>query len=103
MNGELNYDDILHFPNEIVVEEINNFYLVIAVQTANWIVLYNARQIDFLNMLRSGKCIGNVIETVDSEQAMVDLKIVLAAIFARKFSVYAYDSSLLYLSTCFFV
>ena len=48
MNGELNYDDILHFPNEIVVEEINNFYLVIAVQTANWIVLYNARQIDFL-------------------------------------------------------
>lgn len=86
MNGELNYDDILHFPNEIVVEEINNFYLVIAVQTANWIVLYNARQIDFLNMLRSGKCIGNVIETVDSEQAMVDLKIVLAAIFARKFA-----------------
>lgn len=37
-------------------------------------------------MLRSGKCIGNVIETVDSEQAMVDLKIVLAAIFARKFA-----------------
>lgn len=30
--------------------------------------------------------IGNVIETVDSEQAMVDLKIVLAAIFARKFA-----------------
>ena len=24
MNGELNYDDILHFPNEIVVEKINN-------------------------------------------------------------------------------
>lgn len=86
MNGELNYDDILHFPNEIVVEKINNFYLVIAVQTANWIVLYNTRQIDFLNMLRSGKCVGNVIETVDSEEAMGDLKIVLAAIFARKFA-----------------
>lgn len=27
MNGELNYDDILHFPNEIVVEKINNFGL----------------------------------------------------------------------------
>lgn len=86
MNGELNYDDILHFPNEIVVEEINNFYLVLAVQTANWIVLYNARQMNFLNMLRSGKCIGDVIETIESEEAMVDLKIVLAAIFARKFA-----------------
>lgn len=51
MNGELDYDDILHFPEEIVVEKINDFYLVIAVQTANWIVLYNSRQIDFLNML----------------------------------------------------
>ncbi|MBM6866293.1 radical SAM protein [Bacteroides caecigallinarum] len=86
MNGELDYDDILHFPEEIVVEKINDFYLVIAVQTANWIVLYNSRQIDFLNMLRSGKCIGDAIETVDSEEAMGDLKIVLAAIFARKFA-----------------
>lgn len=86
MNGELDYDDILHFPQEIVVEKVNDFYLVIAVQTANWIVLYNSRQIDFLNMLRSGKCVGNVIETVDSEEAMGDLKIVLAAIFARKFA-----------------
>lgn len=86
MNGELIYDDILHFPNEIVVEKINNFYLVIAVQTANWIVLYNARQMDFLNMLRSGKCVGDIIETVDSEEAMGDLKIVLAAIFARRFA-----------------
>ncbi|MDM8255748.1 radical SAM/SPASM domain-containing protein [Phocaeicola barnesiae] len=86
MNGELNYDDILHFPNEIVVEKINNFYLIIAVQTANWIVLYNARQMDFLNMLRSGKCVGDIIETVDSEEAMGDLKIVLAAIFARRFA-----------------
>ena len=87
MNGELDYDDILHFPEEIVVEKINDFYLVISVQTANWIVLYNSRQIDFLNMLRSGKCVGDAIETVDSEEAMGDLKIVLAAIFARKFSV----------------
>ena len=86
MNGELDYDDILHFHEEIVVEKINDFYLVIAVQTANWIVLYNSRQIDFLNMLRSGKCVGDVIETVDSEEAMGDLKIVLAAIFARKFA-----------------
>lgn len=86
MNGELDYDDILHFPEEIVVEKINDFYLVIAVQTANWIVLYNSRQIDFLNMLRSGKCVGDAIETVDSEEAMGDLKIVLAAIFARKFA-----------------
>lgn len=86
MNGELDYDDILHFPQEIVVEKVNDFYLVIAVQTANWIVLYNSRQIDFLNMLRSGKCVGDVIETVDSEDAMGDLKIVLAAIFARKFA-----------------
>lgn len=41
---------------------------------------------DFLNMLRSGKCVGDIIETVDSEEAMGDLKIVLAAIFARRFA-----------------
>lgn len=84
MNGELDYDDILHFPKEIVVEKINNYYLVIAVQTANWIVLYNSSQIDFLNMLRSGICVGDIIGTIKTEKAMVDLKIVLAAIFARK-------------------
>ena len=26
MNGELDYDDILHFPKEIVVEKINNYH-----------------------------------------------------------------------------
>lgn len=84
MNGELDYNDILHFPKEIVIEKINNCYLVIAVQTANWIVLYNSKQVDFLNMLRSEKCVGDVVDTIESEEDMVNLKIVLAAIFARK-------------------
>ena len=29
MNGELDYDDILHFPEEIVVEKVNKFYLLL--------------------------------------------------------------------------
>lgn len=31
MNGELDYDDIFYFFEEIVVEKINDFYLVIVV------------------------------------------------------------------------
>lgn len=36
-------------------------------------------------MLCFGKCVGDVIEMVDSEEVMGDLKIVLVVIFVRKF------------------
>lgn len=86
MNSELDYDDILHFPKDIVIEKIDSYFLVISVLTANWIVLYNNRQVELLDMMKSGKCIGDVIETIESEEEFTDLKIVLAAISARKFA-----------------
>lgn len=45
MNGELDFDDILYFPEEIVTEKIANDILVISVTTANWIVLKNKIQL----------------------------------------------------------
>ena len=55
MNGELDFDDILYFPEEIVTEKIANDILVISVTTANWIVLKNKIQLSLLNKLREGR------------------------------------------------
>lgn len=86
MNGELDFDDILFFPEEIVTEKIANDILVISVTTANWIVLKNEAQLSFLNKLRSGLTVGQVVEEIESEEEMASFKSLLAAIFARKFA-----------------
>ena len=86
MNGELDFDDILYFPEEIVTEKIANDILVISVTTANWIVLKNKIQLSLLNKLREGWMIGQVVEEIESEEEMASFKSLLAAIFARKFA-----------------
>ena len=86
MNGELDFDDILYFPEEIVTEKIANYIFVISVTTANWIVLKNKIQLSLLNKLREGWMIGQVVEEIESEEEMASFKSLLAAIFARKFA-----------------
>ena len=86
MNGELGFDDILYFPEEIVTEKIADDILVISVTTANWIVLKNEFQLSLLNKLREGLMIGQVVEDIESEEEMASFKSLLAAIFARKFA-----------------
>lgn len=86
MNGELDFDDILYFPEEIVREKVGNDILVISVSTANWLVLRNEIQFNLLNKLRKRLTIGKIIEELSSEEEMVSLKSLLAAIFARKFA-----------------
>ena len=65
MNGELGFDDILYFPEEIVTEKIADDILVISVTTANWIVLKNEFQLSLLNKLREGLMIGQVVEDIE--------------------------------------
>lgn len=86
MEGELNYSDVLVFPEEIETVEIENVYLVVAVKTANWIVLKSTRQLDMFNLLRNGSDIGSVIDRINTDEEMHELQALLAAIFARKFA-----------------
>lgn len=86
MNGELDFDDILYFPEEIVKEKVGNYILVISVSTANWLVLKDEIQLNLLNKLRKRLTIGKIIEELSSEEEMASLKSLLAAIFARKFA-----------------
>lgn len=86
MNGELDFDDILYFPEEILTEKIENDILVISVTTANWLVLRNEIQLILLNKLRNRLTIGQIVEEFESEEEMNSFKSLLAAIFARKFA-----------------
>ena len=86
MNGELNFDDILIFPEIIEIKRINQYFLVISVETANWIVLSDSYQLDFLNQLRQGVCIGDIAEAIDTEEHFKEFQALLAALFARKFA-----------------
>jgi radical SAM protein with 4Fe4S-binding SPASM domain len=86
MNGELDFDDILYFPEEIVTEKVENDILVISVTTANWLVLRNELQLILLNKLRNRLTIGQIVEELESEEEVNSFKSLLAAIFARKFA-----------------
>lgn len=86
MNGELDFDDILYFPEEILTEKIENDILVISVTTANWLVLRNEIQLILLDKLRNRLTIGQIVEEFESEEEMNFFKSLLAAIFARKFA-----------------
>lgn len=86
MCGELNYEDKLLFPNEVVVERFDDVLLVIGVDTANWLVLDKNVQISFLEMLKNGSCIGEVVDIIENEDEMMAFQSLLAAIFARKFA-----------------
>lgn len=86
MNGELDFEDILYFPEEILTEKIENDILVISVTTANWLVLKNETQLVLLNKLRNRLTIGQIVEEFESEEEMNSFKSLLAAIFARKFA-----------------
>lgn len=86
MNGELNFDDILYFPEEIITKKIANDILVISVTTANWIVLKNENQLSLLTKLKNELTIGQIVEELESEKELASFKYLLATIFARKFA-----------------
>lgn len=87
MNGELDFNDILSFPDEIVIERLKeDTILIVSVMTANWMVLRSEIQLTLLNKLRNGHTIGQIVEEIDSDVEMTEFRSLLAAIFARKFA-----------------
>lgn len=97
MNGELDFDDILFFSDEILVKQLEKTFLVISVKTANWLVLRSEVQLSLMNELRCGNTIGQIVENIETEEKMTEFRSLLAAIFARKFAGVGKEPSKIYL------
>lgn len=85
-SGEIKSTDKLFFPKEIVFRKHNEGWLVVAVSTANWLVLPSGFQRQLLEHLINGETIGEVCQLISSEQQLTELKQLLAAITARSFA-----------------
>ncbi|UKK67544.1 radical SAM protein [Prevotella communis] len=83
---EIKLGDRLHFPSDIQYIPYSGKILAIAVETANWLVLPDNRTKDFLQSLREGETIGEVLGRIgngDDKKAFLKL---LSAIMARQFA-----------------
>lgn len=78
--------DKLYFGREIVFRDCPEGWLVISVDTANWLVMKSDFQRCLLENFIGGKTVGEVVRSVKTEQQMVEFKALLAAIYAREFA-----------------
>ena len=85
-NGELQGTDRLYFPSEVSFRPCNEGWLVVAVPTANWLVLPNDSQKTLLQHLIKGETIGEVFQLITTDEQLGDFKRLLAAITARSFA-----------------
>ena len=85
-NGELLATDRLYFPSEVSFRPCNEGWLVVAVPTANWLVLPNDFQKTLLQHLIKGETIGEVFQLITTDEQLSDFKRLLAAITARRFA-----------------
>lgn len=74
------------FGGNIVTKKIHDSFLIVCVESANWIVLKNEHQKNILMKMVDGASIGEIYSSFKSEENLKDLKTVLAAITARKFA-----------------
>ncbi|MDR0972736.1 MAG: radical SAM protein [Prevotellaceae bacterium] len=87
-SGELYFDDVLLFADTVVVEQMaEDVWLVISVETANWIVLYTPFQRVLLENLIEGKSVGTVSQMIETGDEMGQLQALLSALTAREFAV----------------
>ena len=86
-SATLTSTDKFSFPQEIIFRKCVEGWLVISVNTANWLVLRSDLQKYLLNQLIEGKTIGETALSLnDSEKGMQEYKSLLAAITAREFA-----------------
>lgn len=79
---KVNLNKIYRFPDELRVVEHGTSILVIAPQSANWIVLKSSAHYDVFAFLREGHSIQEVLET--GHFSMADVNYVVTQIEARK-------------------
>lgn len=82
-NAELDFDDVLLFPEPIRIIPFENIFVALSVSMANWMVLYNEQQKEIFEHFITGCSIGEVYEK-EGKQCLRDFKDVLSGICARK-------------------
>ena len=85
-HSELQSTDHLIFPDEIIFRPCEEGWLVIAVSTANWLVVKTAFQKQLLQQLIDGQTIGEVYTALSTTTEQSLFKQLLAAITARSFA-----------------
>lgn len=71
-------------PTPVFVETIDDKYLVIARDTANWLLLNNERQLKIYTSLSNGACVGDVLNMFPAD-SKADIYAVLVELEAKKF------------------
>lgn len=83
---EISLGDTLLFPSDIQYIPYSGVILAVAVETANWLVLKDEHVMEFLEALREGKTVGEVLSQINGgDERNVFLKL-LSAIMARQFA-----------------
>lgn len=85
-SASINSSDKYFFPAEIVTRPCEEGFLVIAVPTANWLVLRSELQKDMLQQLIDGRTVGDVYTSLASTDEQRQFSQLLAAITARDFA-----------------
>lgn len=85
-SASINSADRLFFPDEIVFRRHPEGWLVVAVPTANWLLLPNDFQRSLIDHLIKGETIGEVFQLITDDNQLADFKRLLAAITARDFA-----------------
>lgn len=81
---ELNPQKVYKMPKHLCVESIDNQYLVIARDTANWLLLQNRRQLEIFKFLSDGKCVLDIFNIFPND-AQEDIYTVLIELEAKRF------------------
>jgi radical SAM protein with 4Fe4S-binding SPASM domain len=81
---ELDPQKVYHMPKSICIEKIDNQYLIISPDTANWILAENENQLEVYKELSSGKCVIDVIQNQPQEK-INDVIHILTELEAKKF------------------
>lgn len=84
MERELNLNDILLFPKDLVYKKVNGKNLVISPLTANWIVVED-KSMPYLKKLIEGCTIGELLESIDNDN-QDDIITLLKGICAQRFA-----------------
>lgn len=81
---ELNAQKIYNMPTPVIIETIDNFFLAIAPDAANWILLRNKEQLEIFYYLSSGKRVLDLFQTFPSDR-QDDIYAVLVELEAKQF------------------
>lgn len=81
---ELNPQKIYRMPNPVFVESIDNQYLVISRETANWLLLQNQHQLEIYHFLSDGKRVIDLFSAFTGD-SQADIYKVLIELEAKRF------------------